>query len=151
MMSDSFKPATGARSYPAPMAPQFEAIGIVVADMAKSLAFYRRLGLDIPADADGEPHVEAQLPGGVRLLWDTVATIHSFDPDWSPPHGGHRIGLAFRCGTPAEVDRTYTELVEAGYEGHKEPWDAFWGMRYAVVHDPDGNTVDFFADLPPSG
>ena len=33
----------------------------------------------------------------------------------------------------------------AGYEGHKEPWDAFWGHRYAIVHDPDGNGVDLFA------
>jgi uncharacterized glyoxalase superfamily protein PhnB len=46
------------------------------------------------------------------------------------------------------VDKRYGELVAAGYEGHKEPWDAFWGMRYAVLHDPDGNGVDLFAALP---
>jgi uncharacterized glyoxalase superfamily protein PhnB len=28
-----------------------------------------------------------------------------------------------------------------------EPWDAFWGQRYAVVHDPDGNGVDLFCPL----
>lgn len=130
------------------MTPQLEVIGIVVSDMAKSLAFYRRLGLDIPPDADGEPHVEATLPGGLRIVWDTVETIRSFDPEWSPPAGGHRMGLAFRCDEPSAVDRAYAEMVEAGYEGHKEPWDAFWGMRYAVLNDPDGNAVDFFADLP---
>jgi uncharacterized glyoxalase superfamily protein PhnB len=115
--------------------------------MARSLAFYRRLGLDIPADLDKEPHVVFQLPGGPLMAWDTVATIKSFDPGWTAPQGGSRVALAFQCETPAEVDRTYGELTSAGYEGHKEPWDAFWGQRYAVVHDPDGNGVDLFSPL----
>ena len=132
------------------MPPRLDMIGIVVQDMARSLAFYRRLGLDVPADADSQPHVEMTLPGGLRLAWDTVETIHSFDPDWSPPSGGPRVALAFLCDSPADVDRTYSELTAAGYEGHKEPWDAFWGMRYAVVHDPDGNGVDLFAHLKPA-
>jgi catechol 2,3-dioxygenase-like lactoylglutathione lyase family enzyme len=128
------------------MNPQLDAIGIVVADMARSLAFYRRLGLELPPDADEQGHVEAALPGGLRLLWDTEETIRSFDADWKPPTGGGpRIGFAFRCENPAAVDSTYEALVAAGYEGHNEPFDAFWGQRYATVHDPDGNTVDLFA------
>jgi len=127
------------------MGLHFDVVGLVVADMGKSLAFYRRLGLSIPADADSEPHVEVALPGGLRLAFDTIETIHSFDPEWAPPSGSPRVGLAFRCDSPGEVDRVYADLVGAGYEGHKEPWDAFWGMRYALVHDPDGNGVDLFA------
>lgn len=129
------------------MTVRFDAIGLVVADMARSLAFYRALGLEIPADADAEPHVEAILPGGIRILWDTVETIRSFDPEWTPPSGDQRIGLAFACAGPAEVDSVYAGLVGAGYDGHKEPWDAFWGQRYATVHDPDGIGVDLFAPL----
>jgi len=131
------------------MTARFDLIGLVVDDMARSLAFYRRLGLDIPADADAEPHVEAALPGGLRMAWDTAETVRSFDPAWIPPTGGgHRIGLAFLCADAAEVDRLYAELVGAGYEGHLDPWDAFWGQRYATVRDPDGNGVDLFAALP---
>ncbi len=129
------------------MAPSLDLIGLVVADMAKSLAFYRRLGLDLPDAADSEPHVEVTLPGGLRLAWDTVETVRTFDPGWTPPSGSPRAGLAFLCDDPAEVDRVYRDLTQAGYEGHKEPWDAFWGQRYAVVHDPDGNSVDLFARL----
>jgi catechol 2,3-dioxygenase-like lactoylglutathione lyase family enzyme len=73
--------------------------------------------------------------------------IRSFDPDWQPPTGGHRMGLAFLVDSPAEVDSLYAELTADGYEGHKEPWDAFWGQRYAVLHDPDGNAVELFAAL----
>jgi len=130
------------------MTPRFGVVGLVVEDMSRSLAFYRRLGLDLPPEADDQPHVQAPLPGDLSIAWDTVDTIKSFDPSWTPPSGGHGVGLAFGCDSPADVDSTYAELVAAGYEGHLEPWDAFWGMRYAVVHDPDGHSVDLFALLP---
>jgi catechol 2,3-dioxygenase-like lactoylglutathione lyase family enzyme len=129
------------------MAPTINLIGLVVADLGASLAFYRRLGLDIPPDADKEPHVEVTLPGGLRLAWDPLSTIHSFDSAWAPPSGSPRVALAFACDDAAEVDRVYADLVDAGYHGHLEPWDAFWGQRYAVIHDPDGNGVDLFAPL----
>lgn len=127
------------------MTPQIDLIGIVVADMARSLAFYRRLGLDLPSGADGEPHVEVTLPGGLRLAWDTVETVRTFDPGWQPPSGSPRTSFAFRCADPAAVDATYASLIEAGYEGHLAPFDAFWGQRYATLKDPDGNGVDLFA------
>jgi catechol 2,3-dioxygenase-like lactoylglutathione lyase family enzyme len=127
------------------MALTFDVINVVVADMGKSLAFYRRLGLDIPADADSEPHVECSFPGGLRLCWDTVATIESFHPGFAMPTGPGRVGLAFRCDSPAEVDSAYADIIRAGYESELEPFDAFWGQRYATVRDPDGNTVDLYA------
>ncbi|MCB5908734.1 VOC family protein [Streptomyces pinistramenti] len=127
--------------------PRFAAIGMTVADMAASLAFYRRLGLDIPAEADTAPHAEAALPGGLRLMWDTHETARATDSDWTPPQGGTPTGLAFACEGPAGVDRAYAELTAAGYTGEKAPWDAFWGQRYAVVADPDGHGVDLFAPL----
>ena len=42
---------------------------------------------------------------------------------------------------------SYADLIETGGRGHKEPWDAFWGQRYAQLRDPDGNAVDLFAPL----
>ena len=129
------------------MAPQLNVVGIVVQDMSRALAFYRLLGLDVPAEADLEPHVEYQVMDGLKLAWDTVETIRSFDPEWTPPSGGARVGLAFQMASPDEVNALYRNLVEAGFEGHKEPWDAFWGQRYALVHDPDGNGVDLYAPL----
>ncbi|MEV8591139.1 VOC family protein [Streptomyces sp. NPDC051180] len=126
--------------------PRLDLVGLVVSDMAASLAFYRRLGLDVPAGAESAPHVEAELPGGLRIAWDTEEVVRSFDPGWTRPTGGNRIELAFRCGAPAEVDAVYEELVAAGYRGHLKPWDAVWGQRYAVVLDPDGCGVSLFAD-----
>lgn len=126
--------------------PRLDLIGIVVEDMARSLAFYRQLGLDVPAEADSQPHAEVRLPGGLRLAWDTAETIKSFDPQFEHPKASS-IGLAFILDSPPEVDATYETLVSAGYDGHMAPWDAPWGQRYALVRDPDGHGVDLFAPL----
>jgi catechol 2,3-dioxygenase-like lactoylglutathione lyase family enzyme len=125
--------------------PQLEAFGIVVSDMARSVAFYRRLGLDLPEGSENEDHVEAQLPGGLRYMLDTEDVIRSFDPEWKR---GESHGGAFRCESPGEVDQVYAELLSAGATGQKEPWDAFWGQRYAQLKDPDGTVIDLFAPLP---
>lgn len=129
------------------MSVRFDAIGMVVADMAATLAFYRMLDLDIPAEADSEGHAESVLPGGIRLMWDTVEIVRGFS-EWHPPQGGHRISVAFLCDSPQAVDTKYQDLMAAGYVAHVAPFDAFWGQRYATVLDPDDNPVDLFAPQP---
>jgi len=130
------------------MTPRFEALGIVVSDMPRALAFYGKLGLEFPEGSESEDHVEAQLPGGFRYMLDTESVIKMFDPEWQRPTGGNAMGGAFKCDSPEEVDRTYAELLAAGGSPHKEPWDAFWGQRYAQLEDPDGTVIDLFAALP---
>lgn len=125
---------------------RLDLVGIVARDMRASLDFYRRLGLDIPEAAEDEPHAEATTPSGLRVAWDSAELIQQIDPDWTEPSGGHRIALAFLCSSPDEVDAKYDELASLGH-GHKEPWDAFWGQRYASLKDPDGNQVDLFASM----
>ena len=128
------------------MEPRLDAIGIVTGDMAASCRFYALLGVPIGDPPAGDEHVEATLPSGVRLMWDSVELIKQIDPAWQPPVG-HRLALAFHCGTPSAVDATHASVVEAGFASKSEPWDAFWGQRYAQVVDPDGNVVDLFAPL----
>lgn len=130
------------------MTARFEAFGIVVSDMPRALAFYSKLGLEFPDGAETEGHVEAQLPGGLRYMIDTESVMKMFDDGWQRPSGGHAVGGAFRCDSPEDVDHMYGELLAAGGSAHKEPWDAFWGQRYAQVKDPDGTLVDLFATLP---
>lgn len=124
---------------------RLDLVGLVVRSIPESLDFYRLLGVETP-EPDGGPHHEATLPNGLRLAWDTVDLIREIEGGWEEP-AGRRIGLAFLCESPAEVDGLYAAVVASGYEGHKEPWDAFWGQRYAQVADPDGNVVDLFAPL----
>jgi uncharacterized glyoxalase superfamily protein PhnB len=123
--------------------PQLDAIGIVSSDLRRTRAFYRLLGIEF---AEGDDHVEATMSNGLRLMVDTEDVVRSFRPDWTRATG-NQLGIAFACESPAEVDEAYARVVEAGFEGEKEPWDAFWGHRYAQLRDPDGVPVDLFAAL----
>ena len=127
------------------MARLLNGIGIVVADMARSLDFYGRLGLDIP-EPPHEGHVDIALPNGFRLMLDSEDVMREFMPEWVR-QPGNLCSLAFECGSPADVDEVYSEMVRAGYHGDKSPWDAFWGQRYAKLLDPDGVPVDLYATL----
>jgi uncharacterized glyoxalase superfamily protein PhnB len=124
---------------------ELAAIGIVSRDLARSAAFYRLLGVAVP-DPDGD-HLEATLPSGVRLMWDDAELIGKLDPEWRPQEGGPAVVLAFECASPADVDAAHASVVAAGFQSKREPFDAFWGQRYATVLDPDGNAVDLFAPL----
>jgi uncharacterized glyoxalase superfamily protein PhnB len=126
--------------------PQLNAIGIVAADMAESIRFYRLLGVEVEDPKPEPDHHEATLPSGLRLMWDTEEVVGSFDPEWKRSTGT-TMSIAFLCGSPAEVDEIYRKIVEAGFTTRRAPWDAFWGQRYAQVTDPDGTLVDLFAAL----
>jgi uncharacterized glyoxalase superfamily protein PhnB len=126
-----------------------DAFGLICEDMAESVRFYRMLGLDVPEGAESEQHVDIELGGGVRLMIDTIELVKSFS-DWEPASGGHRMSLAFRCHDATDVDRVHAALTGVGYRSVADPFDAFWGQRYATVSDPDGNPVDLYAELPGS-
>ncbi len=126
------------------MPAMFGVVGIAVKHMGTSLQFYRGLGLPIPEAQDTEAHVEHPI-GAARLAWDTVELLKDVYGGWNDEPVGHRIELAFECESRAEVDTTYARLMEQGHRGHREPWDAFWGQRYAIVQDPDGNLISLYA------
>ncbi|MEY9258737.1 catechol 2,3-dioxygenase-like lactoylglutathione lyase family enzyme [Brevibacterium epidermidis] len=132
---------------------KLDAISIITADMPAAVTFYSALGLELADGGPDAPHTEF-TSGSLRILLDTEAVMLGIDPEWTWPTGGHKMSLAFDCSTAEAVDSTFAELTGRGDGGSEpvagvvhEPWDAFWGQRYAVVSDPDGNTVDLFAAL----
>jgi uncharacterized glyoxalase superfamily protein PhnB len=40
-------------------------------------------------------------------------------------------------------------MTGAGYRGLREPHDAFWGARYAIIEDPDGIAVGLMSPVSP--
>lgn len=85
--------ASTARSTRVSGEPILDQINLVVSDMDASVAFYRRLGLNIP---DTEPdfqshHRSAQLPGGVDFDIDSVEFARHWDKGWRS--GGGVIGF----------------------------------------------------------
>lgn len=122
-------------------------VSFIVSDMQKALDFYRTLGLPIPTDADvSQDHIEIEQDG-LRIAWETQEMIQSLGPDWTPTRQAGRVGFALQASSPAEVDAAIERVQHAGHTVNTQPWDAFWGQRYATVTDPDGINVDVFAWL----
>ncbi len=130
------------------MNPTMNVIDIVVSDLEAAITFYGRLGLDFKVDANMPGHAGCDLPNGLHLMLDSEELRAGTITGWTRPTGGPRVLFAFEFPSPPGVDATYADLTDAGYRGLKEPWDAFWGMRYATVADPDGNGIDLYASLP---
>ena len=129
------------------MAIQLDTIGIVVKDMGKALAFYRALGLAIPAGQDDEANVEfTDANNGITFGFLTEETARQADEARIEPIG-QTMNLQFKCDSPAEVDTVHARLIAAGYGDYQAPWDAFWGQRFARIKDPDENIVNIFAAL----
>jgi uncharacterized glyoxalase superfamily protein PhnB len=126
---------------------RLNAFGIICSDIEVSLRFYRLLGVPFDEFDPENGHYEAQLGGGVKLMLDSEAVIASFVDDFETPKGNDRMSLAVECDAPTDVDETHRTVVSAGSTSVKEPFDAFWGQRYATVEDPDGNHVDLYAAL----
>jgi uncharacterized glyoxalase superfamily protein PhnB len=117
-------------------------LNLVVSDVAETVEFYRRLGLTID---DTHPwnshHVTAAMPNGFELEFDSVELADSYDPGGQMPAAVVRNVMVFSLPSRKAVDDLFVELTDAGYTGHQPPYDAFWGARYAVIDDPDGNFV----------
>jgi catechol 2,3-dioxygenase-like lactoylglutathione lyase family enzyme len=132
-------------------APIFGQVNLVVADMAAAVAFYRRLGLVID---DSRPfsahHIDVPMPSGVVLELDSVAFAKRWDGGWRAGTGGGRAVVGFNLPSREAVDARWVDLVDAGYAGRQAPYDAFWGARYAVVEDPDGNPVGLMSPIDPA-
>ena len=111
--------------------------------MAKTLDFYRRAGLPVPEGAEENGHVEITLGHGAHLSLSTREVIAMYDRGWRGLDASTATVLQFALPTREAVDAVYWSLVDAGYQGHLEPIDAFWGSRYCEVDDPDGHAVGF--------
>lgn len=125
--------------------PTIDQVNLVVSDMEAAVAFYRRLGLTIP---DTDPpfqahHRSAKLPGGIGLDFDSAEFARHWDEGWRSA----RVVIGFKVPDRAQVDSIYADLDGAGYVGRQPPYDAFWGARYAIVEDPDGNAVGIMSPI----
>ena len=133
------------------MAVQFHQINLVARNLHETLAFYRRLGLDIPDGwvAGGQPHhAQAQPPGNVSLEFDSERSVRTYNAGFAAERGRVVIGLSLE--SREAVDLAWANLIAEGVQGLQPPFDAFWGARYAIVEDPDGNPVGLMSPVDPA-
>jgi catechol 2,3-dioxygenase-like lactoylglutathione lyase family enzyme len=128
-------------------------INIVVRDMRRSLAFYRLVGLsiqEIPLPEWAPHHASAVASNGVRVELDSLAFARQWNPGLDPARLGTAVLPFFRVAAREDVDRVHARVTAAGHPSQKAPEDAFWGARYAIVEDPDGNSVGIMSPIDES-
>jgi len=136
--------------------PVFDQLNLVARNMEATLAFYRQLGLQIPDSAiwrtaSGPHHVTVEMPNGVELEFDSIELAKIYNAGWRPPEaGGSRSVIGFKLPSREAVDARYAALTAAGYTGRQPPYDTFWGARYAIIEDPDGNHVGLMSPSDPA-
>jgi catechol 2,3-dioxygenase-like lactoylglutathione lyase family enzyme len=132
-------------------APDLHMLNVIVGDISATLDFYRRLGVAVP-DGEEAPggHLQLRMPGGVSLELDTAESARLWHAGWRADPASARVVIGFSLPTREAVDERYAELTSAGYLGRQPPFDAFWGARYAIVADPDGNDVGLMSPMEES-
>ena len=128
------------------MALELYMVGVIVADMGRAVEFYRRLGVAIPEGSEKHEHVEVTM-GGMTFFLSTKSANAKWDPAATEPSGGYRIILEFYLETREALEAKYAELIGFGYQSHCSPYDVSADLRFAMVNDPDGNTILLSASL----
>jgi catechol 2,3-dioxygenase-like lactoylglutathione lyase family enzyme len=133
---------------------RFNQLNLVVEDMNTTVAFYQGLGMKVRFDGgewppgSGARHVALDNGEGAIFELDNLAMARIWHRGWrSPDAGGRPVVLGFSLPSREAVNERYQELTAAGYTGRQEPYDAFFGARYAVVCDPAGNDVGLMSPI----
>ena len=119
--------------------PRFTMVVLLIEDLPRSLAFYRRLGVEFPPDADQKTDIQVPIGDEHQLVLTTQFARGI--PGWTPPSGGSGIVIEFFVDGDEAVNAKYRELTEAGYRGRREPFRTSFGAYMAMVDDPDRNVV----------
>jgi uncharacterized glyoxalase superfamily protein PhnB len=134
------------------MALELYMLGLIVQDMPEALQFYRRLGLAIPDGSEMRTHVEIKMGSGFTFFLDSNPT--RWDPGFEAfPEAEQRtianrypMILEFYLKEQTALVAKYAELIDYGYQGYREPYRTSFGMYFAMIQDPDGNTILLSAD-----
>ena len=88
----------------------------------------------------------ASQSGSDRLANGVNLVVH--EPDfarlWDSAYAGQLAGstvLDINVSSRTDVDDLHGSVLAAGFRSSVEPWDTFFGSRYAIVCDADGHRV----------
>jgi catechol 2,3-dioxygenase-like lactoylglutathione lyase family enzyme len=131
---------------------RLDQLNLIVHDVEASRTFYARLGLDFgdAPDAIWADNYASAVHGEHTLIDVDVHSstfVQKWDRGWP---GGSGVVVGFKVDSRDEVDALVAALCADGVPVQQEPFDAFWGARYAVVGDPDGNGVGIMSPVDPA-
>ena len=93
----------------------------------------------------------SSLQSSVAWCWrDNEFLARIYNAAWRTQTKATSVLLTASLDSRDEVDTTYARMLSVGYKGSQPPYDAFWGARYAIVVDPEGNDVGLMSPVDPA-
>lgn len=126
---------------------KIDKVGISAKNLLESVTFYKMLGFEFDPFQDSDQHVETTNTQGAKLMLDTEDLLFKLNGESTKP--SNASAFAVEIETPEKLNEIAGVLKKSGYTFQKEPWDAFWGQRYAIVIDPSGYLIDLYAYITP--
>lgn len=120
-------------------------VRLLVDDFERAVSFYRDvIGFEVTIDASEILYAELSAGDAVLAVYDRAMMAKVVGGSAVQGRGGAVITF----DDPA-VDETYARLVNAGARSVREPHDQpTWGLRIAVVSDPEDNLIEINHPLP---
>ena len=120
---------------------RFAGICLITNNVPNLAAFYTKV-LGVKADGD-DIHVELHTEGAGMTIY-SVEGMESLAPKSMQGAGNGSFTIGFEV---EDVDIEYDRLNAFGIDFVKLPTTHPWGTRSFWFRDPDGNIVNFFANL----
>lgn len=107
-------------------------VTVPITDLARSIEFYRGLGLLLIVRDESAGYARFLLPDG-----GSTFSVHLADAPIAPS----QVVIYFECD---DLDARYARLSIAGYRFTSPPTDQTWLWREAMLVDPDGQQICLF-------
>jgi len=120
---------------------RFNGICLVTRDLPRLRGFYATI---LQVEAEGDDTFTTIATDGPALSLFTEEGMESMAPGSMQDSGCGRYTLEFEVDN---VDREYERLKKMDITFVKPPTTQTWGRRSVWFRDPDGNIVNFFANV----
>lgn len=122
-------------------------IGIAVTDLARSMAFYEKLGFTKSYDYDADVKGASLSCGSAVLFLFQTKQANPQAVKRDPSLAQNPPGLDHISFVVEDVDAIYNDLKAKGVTFNGEPADQDWGARLVGLKDLDGNNLYFLKYL----
>ena len=110
-------------------------VNLIVTDLDRAKEFWSVLGFGWTPRGHPNAAVIA-FASGLNVVVHEPDFARLWDPAYSEPRAGSTV-IDINVATRTDVDDLHDRIVEAGFSSSVEPWDTFFGSRYAIVCDAD--------------
>lgn len=122
-------------------------VNLIVTDLERARQFWELLGW--PSVPRHNNAAVVTFPSGMNLVLHEPAFARRWDPAYDGTSPGSTV-IDVNLPSRQAVDDAHISAVAAGFSSSVEPWDTFFGARYAIICDQDGHRVGLKSPQDPA-